>query len=136
MLRKPPVHRPAGIGDRRQRPHPRSPEAQQYRRLYRDPRWYGPHGIRKQAFLRDLYTCQRCGCIVIEGNRHHPRAAVANHKRAHKGNEALFFDLRNVETVCKACHDTLVQREEARGYTIGCDEAGRPIDVNHPWNRA
>lgn len=116
-------------------PHPRSPEAEQYRRLYRDKRWYGPHGIRKQAFLRDFYTCQRCGCIVIEGNRHHRRAAVANHRKPHKGNEVLFFDLRNVETVCKACHDTLVQREEVRGYTIGADIDGRPVDPNHPWNR-
>ena len=37
--------------------------------------------------------------------------------------------------VCKACHDTLVQREEARGYTIGADIDGRPVDPNHPWNR-
>ena len=116
-------------------PHQRSAEARQYRKLYADPRWSGPHGIRKQAFLRDLYTCLRCGCIVIEGNRHHPRAAVANHKKPHKGDEALFFDLGNVETVCKACHDTLVQREESRGYTIGADIDGRPVDPNHPWNR-
>jgi 5-methylcytosine-specific restriction endonuclease McrA len=131
------VHRIGGIGDRKQqRSHPRSPEAQQYRSLYRDPRWCGPRGIRKQAFLRDLYTCQRCGCLVIEGNRHHPRAAVAHHKIAHKGNPELFFDLDNVETDCKACHDTLIQREEARGYIIGCDEAGRPLASDHPWNQA
>lgn len=113
----------------------RSVEAETYRRLYRDKRWCGPHGVRQQALLRDLYTCQRCGCLVIEGNTHHRRAAVANHKTPHKGNEALFFDLDNVETACKACHDTLVQREEARGYTIGADIDGRPVDPNHPWNR-
>lgn len=116
--------------------HRRSAEAQQYRKLYADPRWCGAHGIRRQAFIRDLYTCQRCGCIVLEGNRHHPRAAVANHKKSHKGDPTLFFDLDNVETVCKQDHDTRIQREEARGYTIGCDEAGRPVDPNHPWNRA
>lgn len=32
-------------------------------------------------------------------------------------------------------HDTMAQREEARGYTIGRDEAGRPADPNHPWNQ-
>lgn len=117
------------------RPHPRSPEAEAYRKLYKDARWCGPRGIRRQALLRDLYTCQRCGCIVIEGNRHDPRAAVVNHKRAHKGDPALFFDLANTETVCKADHDTAIQREEARGYRIGSDINGRPLDPQHPWNR-
>ncbi|WP_442580732.1 hypothetical protein ACSBOB_01645 [Mesorhizobium sp. ASY16-5R] len=113
----------------------RSPEAAQYRALYADPRWCGPHGIRKQAFLRDLYTCKRCDCIVIEGNRHHPQAAVAHHKVKHRGDPKLFFDLENVETVCKRDHDTLIQREEARGYVIGSDINGRPLDPQHPWNR-
>ena len=117
------------------RRHRRSAEAEQYRRLYRDKRWCGPHGIRQQALVRDLYTCQRCGSLVIEGNRHHPRAAIANHKQPHKGDLELFFGLSNVETVCKSCHDTRIQREEARGYTIGCDATGKPIDPNHPWNR-
>ncbi|MBZ9919105.1 MULTISPECIES: HNH endonuclease [unclassified Mesorhizobium] len=116
------------------KPHPRSLEAEAYRKLYRDPRWCGPQGIRRQALRRDLWTCQRCGCLVIEGNRHHPQAAVINHKIAHKGDETLFFDLDNTETVCKSDHDTLIQREEARGYTIGADINGRPVDPNHPWN--
>lgn len=129
------AHRQTKLRSRQRRRHSRSPEAQQYRGLYRDPRWCGSHGVRKQAFIRDLYTCQRCGCLTTESDRHHPRAAVANHKKAHKGDEALFFDLCNVETVCKGCHDTLIQREEARGYTIGCDDRGMPLASDHPWNR-
>jgi 5-methylcytosine-specific restriction endonuclease McrA len=135
MTIKPPVHRPPGIGDRKQRPHPRSAEAEAYRRLYRDPRWCGPHGVRQQSLLRDLYTCQRCNCLLVSGNRHHPRAAVVNHKKPHKGDEVLFFDLDNTEAVCKSCHDALIQKEEARGYTIGSDINGRPVDPQHPWNR-
>jgi 5-methylcytosine-specific restriction endonuclease McrA len=117
------------------RPHSRSIAAEQYRRLYRDLRWCGPHGIRQQALLRDNYTCQRCGCLLVTGNRHHPRAAVVNHIKPHKGDEVLFFDLENTESVCKTDHDTLIQREEARGYTIGSDVDGRPVDPWHPWNR-
>ena len=115
--------------------HPRSAKANAYRALYKDQRWCGPNGIRKRALLRDLYTCQRCGCVVIEGSRHHPRAAVVNHKTPHRGDTALFFDVRNTETVCKADHDALIQKEEARGYTIGSDIDGRPVDPLHPWNR-
>lgn len=135
MPSKPPRIRPTGQASRQQRPHFRSAEAEAYRHLYLDKRWRGPHGIRRQALRRDLYTCQRCGCIVIEGNRHHPRAAVVNHKTPHKGDPVLFFDLANTETVCKQDHDTLIQREEARGYKIGADLDGRPLDPHHPWNR-
>src|SRR4051812_11761898 len=118
------------------RPHPRSAEAEAYRKLYKDLRWCGPHGIRKQALKRDLYTCQRCQCLVIEGDRHHPRAAVVNHKIKHKGDPSLFFDLANCESTCKSCHDGLIQKEEARGILIGSDINGRPVDRNHAWNRA
>ena len=116
------------------RTHRLSAEAQASPRI-RHPRWCGPHGNKRQALERDRYTCRRCGCFVLEGDRHHPRAAVVNHKVRHKGEPALFFDLGTTETVCKQDHDTLIQREEARGYTIGADTDGRPIDPNHPWNR-
>lgn len=105
-----------------------------YRSLYADLRWRGPHGIRHQALARDLYTCQRCGCLLVTTNRHHPQAAVVNHKTPHKGDPTLFFDLQNTESVCKNDHDALIQREEARGYTIGSNIDGRPVDSLHPWN--
>jgi hypothetical protein len=111
------------------------PEAEGYRHLYKDHRWCGPGGIRYQALVRDLFTCRRCGCFLNTSNRHHSQAAVVNHKRPHKGDPALFFDLENTESVCKADHDALIQREERRGYTIGSDINGKPIDPQHPWNR-
>lgn len=117
------------------KPHLRSAEAEAYRHLYMDSRWRGPHGIRRQALKRDGYTCKRCGCILVEGNRHHPQAAVVNHKVKHRGDAALFFDLANTESVCKSDHDALIQKEEARGYMIGSDINGRPVDPAHPWNR-
>jgi 5-methylcytosine-specific restriction protein A len=113
----------------------RRPEAQAYRQLYKDPRWCGPHGIRKQALLRDGYQCRHCGCILITGDRHHPQAATVHHIKAHKGDPALFFDLDNTESVCKRDHDTLLQKQEARGYVIGSDINGRPLDPHHPWNK-
>ena len=82
-----------------------------------------------------MYLCQRCGCLLLDGNRHHPRAAVVNHKVPHRGNPELFFDIENTESVCKTDHDALIQREEKRGYTIGCDADGKPVDPLHPWNQ-
>lgn len=74
--------------------------------------------------------CERCL------NRGHlTPASVVNHRTPHKGDWALFMDPGNHESSCKPCHDGEIQREEARGFVAGCDEDGRPIDPNHPWNR-
>lgn len=35
-----------------------------------------------------------------------------NHKRPHRGDERLFWDPNNLETVSKAVHDSEIQREE------------------------
>ncbi len=69
-------------GCRPSRLHSRSPEAEQCRKLYKDQRWCGPDGIKRQALSRNRYTCQRCECMVIEGNRT-IRAANVNHKVPH-----------------------------------------------------
>ena len=37
--------------------------------------------------------------------------------------------------VVEGDHDALIQREEARGYKVGSDIDGRPVDPKHPWNR-
>lgn len=60
---------------------------------------------------------------------------MVNHRKPHKGDWSLFIDPDNHESVCKDHHDTLIQREEARGHVIGCDADGRPVDPSHPWNQ-
>ena len=40
------------------------------------------------------------------------------------------------QSLCKDHHDSTKQRQEKRGHVIGCDEAGVPLDPNHPWNVA
>jgi len=59
----------------------RTPEAEAYRRLYQTKRW---KRLREVALLRDLFTCQRCGCHLKRG-RTHPQSAVVPHIKAHKG---------------------------------------------------
>jgi hypothetical protein len=48
----------------------------------------------------------------------------------------LFLDPSNIISICKQCHDMAAQRASHRGYISGHDEDGRPLDPNHPWNRA
>ncbi|MBD0416519.1 HNH endonuclease [Tianweitania sp. Rool2] len=118
------------------RPHYRSQDAGQYRKLYSDPRWCGPHGLRKRVLLRDGYVCQWAGCgrsLIGKGNA--PNAPVVHHVEDHKGDLELFFDEENCMSTCKECHDRDAQRMTHRGYISGHDVDGRPIDPGHPWNR-
>jgi 5-methylcytosine-specific restriction protein A len=79
-----------------------------WRAWYRTARW---ERLRQKVFLRDLYTCQRSGILCV-GKHPAPDSPVANHKRPHRGDPALFWDEDNVETVSKQVHDGLVQAEE------------------------
>ena len=61
-------------------------------------------------------------------------AQVVDHVIPHKGDEVLFFDRENVQSLCKTHHDSSKQRAEKRGVAeIGCDASGWPLDPNHHW---
>lgn len=127
MPRNPPVHRPPGRGDgTQQRPHPRSPAAQAYHRWYGLKEWK----VAREAQLAVQPLCERC----LQSEDVTP-ATVVNHRIPHRGDWSLFIDPNNHESLCAPHHDSLVQREEARGYTIGSDVNGRPVDPGHPWNQ-
>jgi 5-methylcytosine-specific restriction protein A len=78
---------------------------QPWQRWYNTARW---KALRLRVFVRDRFQCQ-CGCGAIEGNT---SRLVAHHKKPHRGNEHLFWDEQNVETVLKSCHDSIKQKEE------------------------
>ncbi|MGQ3212993.1 MAG: HNH endonuclease [Shinella sp.] len=73
-------------------------------------KWYGLKrwkDLRWQVLLDALFECQRCGAI-----EHDTSKLVADHKVPHRGRERLFWDRENLTCLCKACHDTVKQREE------------------------
>jgi 5-methylcytosine-specific restriction endonuclease McrA len=59
-------------------------------------------------------------------------ATVVDHIVPHKGDQALFWDHANWQSLCKRCHDSLKQKQE-HGKTVGCDASGVPIDPEHHW---
>ncbi len=79
-----------------------------WRKWYATERW---RKLRQEVFVRDAYTCQRTGMVCV-GKYPAPNSPVANHKRPHRGDPALFWDKDNIETVSKEVHDGLIQREE------------------------
>ena len=81
-------------------------DKQEWRRWYKTARW---QRLRMVVLTRDLFTCQRCWRIEADTS-----LLVADHRRAHRGDEALFWDERNLQCLCKRCHDSAKQREEHR----------------------
>lgn len=66
---------------------------------------------------------------------HVTAATVVDHKIPHKGDESLFFDDDNLQSLCKTCHDSAKQRLEKSGSLPGCDVNGWPLDPNSHWYR-
>lgn len=50
----------------------------------------------RAAHLRDHPNCKQCG--------KHARGAHVDHIRAHRGDDALRLDPRNLQTLCHSCH--------------------------------
>jgi 5-methylcytosine-specific restriction endonuclease McrA len=76
--------------------------------------WYDTERWRRKRlaiFTRDLFTCRMRGCGRIEGNT---SQLVCDHIVPHRGDERLFWDDANLQTLCKPCHDRLKQIEERR----------------------
>lgn len=99
----------------------RSPEAQQYRKLYKLARWCGPHGLRATR-LRAEPLCRMC-----HADGRVTAADTVDHIKEHKGDLTLFWDYDNTQSLCSSCHSSLKQRQE-RGtelQAIGLD--GWPI---------
>lgn len=97
-----------------------------YKHLYNTKRWYRlrHHQLRAHPLCA---MCAKLGKVTA--------ATVADHVRPHRGDEALFFDEGNLQSLCKPCHDGAKQQMEKSGTLRGCSLDGVPLDANHHWNR-
>jgi hypothetical protein len=97
----------------------------EFKRLYNSARW-------KRLRAAQLAASPLCAMCVKLG-RVNP-AGVVDHKRPHRGDEELFFDAANLQSLCKLCHDGAKQQLEKTGRLRGCGLDGLPLDGNHHWN--
>ena len=82
--------------------------AKPWKAWYNSRRW---RDLRAAVLVRDAYVCQRSGALC-SGVHPAGNSPVVNHKVPHRGQEALFWDIENLETVTKEVHDSLIQKEE------------------------
>ena len=62
-------------------------------------------------------------------------AEVVDHIKPHKGDESLFFDFDNTQSLCASHHNSAKQSEERLGYSTEIGLDGYPVDPRHPRNR-
>jgi len=90
-------------------------------------RGYGNRWRKARAtYLRSHPLCVMC----------RPRlepATVVDHIKPHKGDQVLFWDTANWQSLCKLHHDSWKKRFELTGIKPGCDSDGIPIDPGHHW---
>lgn len=76
-----------------------------YGYLYNTSRW---RRLRKQ-FLHKHPLCEACkrkGIVIV--------ATVVDHIKPHQGDEKLFWDESNWQSLCKSCHDRKTAKEDGR----------------------
>ena len=80
-------------------------ESAQWHNLYSLPIW--KDDLRPSQLLREPF-CRAC---AAQGKR--VRATVADHIVPHRGDMKLFTDRRNLQSLCKRCHDRKTAGEMA-----------------------
>ncbi|WP_455275120.1 HNH endonuclease [Ralstonia thomasii] len=94
------------------------------KRLYGTKRWFRLR--HRQLSLHPLCAlCEKLGKVTP--------ATIADHVTRHRGDETLFFDANNLQSLCKRCHDGAKQQLEKSGTLRGCDVDGIPLDAGHHW---
>jgi 5-methylcytosine-specific restriction enzyme A len=82
----------------------------------------------RKAWLRNSPYCVFC----LRDHKVRTPATVLDHKIPHRGDDKLFLDISNFQSLCKTCHDSKKQRQDNRGYSEEVDENGAYKDKRHP----
>ena len=95
---------------------------------YTKPRW---------RRLRAYMLAQNPLCVACGG-----AAEILDHVQPHRGNEDLFYDPMNLQSMCKSCHDRKTAKYDSnfvkkkKNWSFGkCSTDGLPTDPAHPWNK-
>ena len=94
------------------------------KRLYDSSTW-------RKMRKRQLAKHPLCSMCLARGR--HKIATVADHIIPHHGDEKLFKDPDNLQSLCAICHDSRKALIENKGHSAACDVNGFPLDEGHPW---
>jgi 5-methylcytosine-specific restriction endonuclease McrA len=83
------------------------------RSWYDTARW---KALRLKVLRRDGWQCRQTGELLV-GRAGAWNSPVVDHIVPHRGDEALFWDEDNLQSVTKRWHDSDKQRQDHRGET-------------------
>ena len=69
------------------------------------------YGYRWQQ-ARERYLFEHPLCVYCDRQGRTTEAKVVDHIKPHNGDQTLFWDQTNWQSLCKLCHDSIKQREE------------------------
>lgn len=104
----PSVVAPASRQEAEAQRHRDRDDSQPWRAWYKTARW---QKLRLQVLVRDAYTCCQTNKVCL-GKHPDPNSPVVDHIKPHHGDEQLFWDIENLQTVSKAYHDSEKQKQE------------------------
>jgi 5-methylcytosine-specific restriction endonuclease McrA len=84
----------------------------------------------RATFLRSHPWCVMC---AKQGAR--IAASVVDHIIPHKGDQLLFWNKGNWQSLCAPHHNSTKQAIETRGYSSEIGSDGLPVDPRHPFYR-
>lgn len=100
---------------------------EEYRLLYTTTRW------RK---LRRVFLAEHPLCAMCQQEDKVCAAEELDHIVPHRGDLALFWNVQNLQALCRFHHRSVKAQMERSGRVRGCDANGEPLDPNHAWYRS
>ncbi len=94
-----------------------------YHHLYDRSSWRHP-----SKGLRIIHLIHHPLCVMCDQEGFTVAATVVDHIKPHKGDERLFFDPDNLQSLCKPHHDSAKAFFEINGFHKGCGVDGIPDD--------
>ena len=76
----------------------------------RHPEHQAMYNAKRWKDLRRWWLTSHPLCVLCEGI-----ASVCDHKTPHKGDDLLFYDVNNLQSLCRECHNTKTGKEFSWG---------------------
>ena len=96
-------------------------------------RWAKLYGRRWRKLRRQFLT-EHPLCVMCEDEGRVTAAVEVDHIEKHNGDPVLFYDVFNLQGLCKFHHRTVKAEIERSGIVRGSRADGTPLDPVHPWH--
>ena len=97
-------------------------------------RWAKLYG-RRWRKLRRQFLSENPLCVMCEDEGQVTPAEELDHIEKHNGDPVLFYDVSNLQGLCRFHHRSIKAQMERSGIVKGTRPDGTPLDPKSPWNR-